>query len=544
MIKTELEYNPYLNETKIKFNGNEPRINSLVEKHLKSKLQSWIKNVPRIFHDEMNGYDFDFLFSGTELEFEELKKAFADAKVTEEEVKLIHINKLESRNEKLERIENLLNWLKNKNSVRFDFDDFLERNKELINDEYHYIVLHADFQNVYNLEKRYIKPDSIMDINELINTDLSNTPILFYINQNALSLLQNELKVLLSREDVVIDQLFFYVDQDLSESFVKRTLIDLGIKEPQILKTVDDKLVIKYMEVCPITKYISEMINLFKHTYSTIEKVLEAESEKVAITNKSVHAKINQLDESMEYLRKAVEFFENKDELYLIDSYQFLKTNYYKKISKWKSRKTKVNSSADAEKDALDLVQNVFKWLDEFKEELCAKEEAIRADIYQIRNEWYISGRHNLDYQSKVCLRECEINMSIDEKLAEELIGMKHEEWVVPDKGLLAQIFNTSEVEEEPVLQTTWFMSEWKEYINNIVIPIIESYILDSITRIFDYAIALEEDYKKSLKEMLNDEMNEKDNLVSQLSAEERQLEVDFNWLKEFEDQLMKIERE
>lgn len=32
MVKVELNYNPYLLETSIKFNGQEPRINSLVEK--------------------------------------------------------------------------------------------------------------------------------------------------------------------------------------------------------------------------------------------------------------------------------------------------------------------------------------------------------------------------------------------------------------------------------------------------------------------------------------------------------------------------------
>lgn len=97
MIRTELDYNPYLIETKIKFNGNQPRINSLVEKYEKSKLQTWIKDVPKIFHDEMNGYDFEFLFSGTELEFEDLKKSFANANVSSEDVKLIHANKLEAR---------------------------------------------------------------------------------------------------------------------------------------------------------------------------------------------------------------------------------------------------------------------------------------------------------------------------------------------------------------------------------------------------------------------------------------------------------------
>ena len=33
MVKVELEYNPYLMETVVRFDGREPRINSLVEKY-------------------------------------------------------------------------------------------------------------------------------------------------------------------------------------------------------------------------------------------------------------------------------------------------------------------------------------------------------------------------------------------------------------------------------------------------------------------------------------------------------------------------------
>ena len=58
MVKAELSYNPYLQETDIKFNGQSPRINSHVEKYMDKKLQIWIKKIPRIFKDEMNGYGY------------------------------------------------------------------------------------------------------------------------------------------------------------------------------------------------------------------------------------------------------------------------------------------------------------------------------------------------------------------------------------------------------------------------------------------------------------------------------------------------------
>lgn len=89
-IRAELEYNPYLQTTKVLFNGNEPRINSLVEKYRGFILSDWVQEIPSIFHDEMNGYDFELEFTGTELDFEEVKRAFAEEGITEEQVRVFH----------------------------------------------------------------------------------------------------------------------------------------------------------------------------------------------------------------------------------------------------------------------------------------------------------------------------------------------------------------------------------------------------------------------------------------------------------------------
>ena len=57
MVKAELEYNPYLLETAIKFNGQKPRINSLVEKYEAGALRNWVDKVPKVFYDEIEEYD-------------------------------------------------------------------------------------------------------------------------------------------------------------------------------------------------------------------------------------------------------------------------------------------------------------------------------------------------------------------------------------------------------------------------------------------------------------------------------------------------------
>lgn len=89
MIKAELNYNPYLMETQIRFNDQPPRINSLVEKYQHMNLQSWVSKIPKIFYDEMNGFYFELDFTGTQLDYEDLCNAFRKVGITDESVPMI-----------------------------------------------------------------------------------------------------------------------------------------------------------------------------------------------------------------------------------------------------------------------------------------------------------------------------------------------------------------------------------------------------------------------------------------------------------------------
>ena len=54
MVNAELQHNPYLLDTEVKFNGQEPKINSQIEKYENKLLADWVRDVPSMFYDEMN----------------------------------------------------------------------------------------------------------------------------------------------------------------------------------------------------------------------------------------------------------------------------------------------------------------------------------------------------------------------------------------------------------------------------------------------------------------------------------------------------------
>ena len=143
MINAELSYNPYLMETNIRFNGQPPRINSLVEKYQNMSLQSWISRIPKIFYDEMNGYYFELDFTGTELDYEVLCNTFRRAGITNEIVPIVHKQCLEDRITKQNEMEKLLGWLETNPNNRFDYDAFRAENSELFDGGYSYVFVHG-----------------------------------------------------------------------------------------------------------------------------------------------------------------------------------------------------------------------------------------------------------------------------------------------------------------------------------------------------------------------------------------------------------------
>ena len=200
MVRAELIYNPYLLETDVRFNGNPPRINSLVEKYQGEKLQTWVNDIPSIFYDEMNGYDFELDFSGTELDFEELRKSFIQAGVGKDLVQLFHKGELGSRHEKSLAIDCFLQWLDDTPNRKFDKASFRNKYRDLFESAYSYVVIGGTVNADRLFADVEISVDNVESADELRKTDLHSTPILFYLDRKSSVTLQRNLTELLNRE--------------------------------------------------------------------------------------------------------------------------------------------------------------------------------------------------------------------------------------------------------------------------------------------------------------------------------------------------------
>lgn len=81
MKKIFIRYNPYKLETDITVDGKNLAQNSQIREKTASgtRLQEWVEELPRILIDEYNDTDFEVLFHGTLLDYEDLTIVFTEA---------------------------------------------------------------------------------------------------------------------------------------------------------------------------------------------------------------------------------------------------------------------------------------------------------------------------------------------------------------------------------------------------------------------------------------------------------------------------------
>lgn len=539
MIIAELTHNPYLLITKVKFNGQEPRINSQIEKYENQPLKDWVCKVPGIFYDEMNGYDFDFYFSGTKSDFEEVKNTFISAGVTADQVRIFYKNEIEDTDTKCEEIDNLIKWMRQNPNRQFDFNAFWEVNSELFEASYPYIILNGELD--INLEAP-VSPETIRGAQELSSTNLKSTPILFIIEKNTTKQFREDLMILLERKDVRQEQLFFLIDSELNRKQVVRVISDLGVNNPKVIERYDDIEVFEYIKNYPVTENIREAIKIFSFEKNRIKDILDEKNKESEITNAEIRAQIDSLEIVLEKLKEADEFFIQRDNYAMPQIFTENLQSLEEKLAKWKNRKTKVMSDKDAENLASDYTSYIDKIMNIFnvsiKEAYQEAGEIISSDFSAI----YLNAGVDMSYCSdNVVLKECGSADIPD--LTSTLLSLKEITYEEAKTDIFGLFKKVPEENREQVCVVTYYLERWRAKAVEVIRPIAEQIINECFKFLLEYYNALADNYHRHLVELISIKMDEKEEIASGLSDDERHLQEDNDWLRAFNDQLQNIER-
>ncbi|MCL2603162.1 MAG: hypothetical protein FWD90_01630 [Defluviitaleaceae bacterium] len=541
MVKAELNYNPYLLETSVMFNGNEPKINSMVEKYISGKLQNWILILPDIFCKEMNGWEFVFDFSGTKIDFESLQEVFNKACAGKGSVFLFHKNELESVEQKKQRITDLLTWFNDNRNRKFDYNSFKETNTLLFDDKCSLIVVQGTFASS---DTGGIVIENVNDVNELKHASLENTPILFFVNEANHYQFKANLHSILKRKDITSEQLFFHLDSALSYSKMQRIISESGVSNPQIISDSVEHALAKYFEVYPMTAYIQRVIGVLQAFQYDLDNVLQAEGEQNISINSGIRQKIDSLDVIISKLKKAAEQIIHRDNFDTPDVFNAIMNEFMAKIANWNKKKIKINSDEEAGSKAVEFQKELGNFFNEFTRQIAQEFHAMSANIRQTFAEAYATAEFGDDYVANqavhIDLAAFELPTIIEKLLEFRNVSMVEQADILGDiKGLFGAVKQPKELKQ--VIEYKY--DDWRSHAMNTAAPILAEVMNTAFNTLKDLYNRVAEDYSEHLKMQIKQQTQSKDEVSAQLSDDERLFQADIDWFNIFQEKLREVER-
>ena len=542
MVKVELSYNPYLMETKVMFDGRKPRINSRVEKYYNAKLQDWINEIPQIFYEEMNGYGFEVEFSGTKMDFEQLKKTFTDAGILEDQVLLFQKNEIESREKKVDELDQLLDWLATeKNNGLFDTKEFLAEHGEKLNEEYTFITVNGRNANTRYYREFNISVEDVDSIEELSEVNLKNIPIIIFVTRGLLSSLQSTILGLKQRKDVIDHQLYFIISETLNAERIERIIRDLGIQNIQIVQSAYEQSIKDFYYAYPVTDHLHTVLDVLKGVSNTINNLVEERRKECEFSNQEIHEQISGIDETLERLKAAHEKLQTRGNVELPEDCIAAQNKLRENILGWKKNKVKF-SSENAEKNVFAFNEQLrLYYVDFIKTVVEAVSSTINQSL-QYYKDIYCEAQYD-DFEVTWADEDDNNNeLYTPPLIVKSLMELKKEEFVSPKADLKDFIFG-DDSPKEPELVTTYYCQEWRNYAISVFSPLSDDVIKKQFEKLKNALDVAAKNYIVHIEEAIEKELTKKKTIASQFSHEELELQQDSEWSTTFLERIKRLER-
>ena len=547
MVKVNLDYNPYTMDFKAKFNGKEPHVNSLVEKYEHLPLQTWIKEIPHILYDEMNGYDFDLEFVGPDLEYDDLVASFREKNILDKDVRCSHVKTLECRKDKLQEMSNLNEWLDTNINNRLDLPTFKIENQDIFDNSHSLIIIGNSGLGDFEFDNASVSIEIISDIQELDKTELQDTPIVIDAEIMSIQDFQNTLLTIIKDNPGVSDgQFFVYIRSNSRIDMYVRLLADIGFKETHIINNLENPELLKFFEYYPISNHIREYLCTLRKKVNELRDDLDVEREKSEKANGEVMSQIMMIENHISAIKDAIIELDNINKTSVTPEWDFTKNKMLEKISTWKIKKTKITNTDEAIKLAYQFEEEVKLQWDKFI-------EIIKGITSENKNKIMEKCTSLYDEATKSKSLKNPNNPSFDsyknsfDGLREQLLKIKDESYEKPKDNLinafLKEIDVTNNKSKDAVLVITYSCQKWREYVEQLATPIIDRIIEERNKEIQEYCNNVSLDYMDKLIKLLDEREGDKENFSKRLSSDIQLLQKDIDWLSALNEKLETIER-
>ena len=543
MVKVELKYNPYVLETKVYFNGQLPKINSQIEKFENKRLFVWSDKLLDILYSEMNGYDFDLDFSGTKADYEKIKYLIKKNHLNSE-IRLNFVNRLEEAAKKCRRFKEMITWLKRSSIEEFHFLEFWEINQEyMIENNLLYVLVDKKVAD-FSIEDLDVNVESIDSISQLPE-NIGFYPVLLVLDDDKEAEFRQNLLALLQRKDLIADQIFILISENVNLAYYIRLINDLGLKQPQFIYSIDSPLIYDYFENYVRIDFLFKALKILETQKDMTSSKLDQKFETMKQNNREIFEKISKLDKEIADIQSSIEQFENWHLVMYKNEFEKLYVQLNETITHWKSRTKQIRNDSEAEKMMKELHGLTEKSLFEFKnaanrlfDDKLSELMNIFSRLYKdsnIQDSFYVHSRNEL------------IISKYEVKNFSEKLRVLRQERLVPKEdifGLINRIVKNEQNKiQELVPDITYDLDKFREIACKETLPIAQNLLTDIENRLQSIQLYIVDEYKTHLSTILNEKLLEKANEANQLSAAEKHLQDKKDWLIEFSGQLSEIER-
>lgn len=543
MVKVELKYNPYVLETKVYFNGQLPKINSQIEKFENKRLFVWSDKLLDILYSEMNGYDFDLDFSGTKADYEKIKYLIEKNHLNSE-IRLNFVNRLEEAAKKCRRFNEMITWLKRSAIEEFHFPEFWEINQEyMIENNLLYVLVDKKVAD-FSIEDLDINVESIDSISQLPE-NIGFYPVLLVLDADKEAEFRQNLLALLQRKDLIADQIFILISENVNLAYYIRLINDLGLKQPQFIHSIDSPLIYDYFENYVRIDFLFKALKILETQKDMTSSKLDQKFETMKQNNREIFEKISKLDKEIADIQLAIEQFENWHLVMYKNEFEKLYVQLNETITHWKSRTKQIRHDSEAEKMMKELQGLTEKSLFEFKNAVNRLFDDKLSELMNIFSRLYKDS--NIQDSFYVHSRNELIISKYEVKNFSEKLRVLRQERLVPKEdifGLINRIVKNEQNKiQELVPDITYDLDKFREIACNETLPIAQNLLTDIENRLQSIQLYIVDEYKTHLSTILNEKLLEKANESNQLSAAEKHLQDKKDWLIEFSGQLSEIER-
>jgi hypothetical protein len=310
---------------------------------------------------------------------------------------------------------------------------------------------------------------------------MENIPILFFVNEGNQFNFRNNLTEILKRNDIIHEQLFFYIEHDVNRSQAVRVIKDLGVISPQIIETPDDDAIKKFLEIYPRTAYVRHVIEVLRKTQTEINAVLQDENEQSVRKNKDIHDRIDELDEVIHKLKTAAERISERDNYERPEAIQSAIDACVDKIMDWRKRKIKITNENDAPNIAFEFDREVQRFFKEFINQI---DFDFQTAVTGIRSNFasdYAAAEFNDGYTAAL---ECQINLTVYEipRIMQGLVDLKDERMIEHGDSLFGTLKNAftgaAAQERELIKEVTFKYEEWRNYAKSQISTVINLHLM------------------------------------------------------------------